>query len=28
LKAFLVVMVQGHETNIGALEAALARGLE
>ncbi len=27
LKAFLAVMVQGHETNIGALEAALARGL-
>ena len=27
LKAFLAVMAQGHETNIGALEAALARGL-
>ena len=27
LKAFLVVMAQGHEMNIGALEAALARGL-
>ena len=27
LKAFLVVMAQGHELNIGALEAALSRGL-
>ena len=27
LKAFRAVLVQGHETNIGALDAALARGL-
>ncbi len=28
LRAFLIVMAQGHEMNIGALEAALARGLQ
>jgi nitronate monooxygenase len=28
LRAFLIVMAQRHEMNIGALEAALARGLE
>jgi hypothetical protein len=27
LKAFLIVMAAGHELNIGALEAALGRGL-